>query len=75
LFFYPYAGRSNALNIASRLGLDPSIVAAARQRLAAGVVAANSAIEELEGVQEQLRQADVAAFAVESDLKQTKVGW
>jgi phage terminase small subunit len=35
------AGRSNALNITSRLGLDPSIVAAARQRLAAGVAAAN----------------------------------
>ncbi|WIA23370.1 hypothetical protein OEZ85_000133 [Tetradesmus obliquus] len=65
-------GRSNALNIASRLGLDPTIVAAARQRLAAGVAAANSAIEELEGVQETLRQADAAAFAVEADLQQTK---
>jgi hypothetical protein len=42
--------------------------------LAAGVAAAaNSAIEELESVQEQLRQADVAAFAVETDLQQTKV--
>ncbi|KAF6255024.1 hypothetical protein COO60DRAFT_258769 [Scenedesmus sp. NREL 46B-D3] len=66
-------GRSNALNIAARLGLDPTIVAAARQRLAAGVAAANSAIQELEGVQEQLRQADMAAFAVGADLQQTKV--
>jgi hypothetical protein len=48
-------------------------VAAARQRLAAGVAAANSAIEDLECVQEQLRQADMAAFAVETDLQQTKV--
>jgi hypothetical protein len=31
-------GRSNALNIASRLGLDPSVVAAARDRLGAAQV-------------------------------------
>jgi hypothetical protein len=41
--------------------------------LSAGVAAANNAIEELEGVQERLRQADMAAFAVETDLQQTKV--
>lgn len=74
LFCCPSAGRSNALNIAARLGLDSHIVAAARQRLAAGVAAANEAIQELEVAQEELKQADLAAFAVEADVNVTKVG-
>lgn len=67
------SGRSNALNIAARLGLDPTIVAAARQRLSAGVAAANEAIQELEVAQDELKQADLAAFAVEADVNYTKV--
>lgn len=31
-------GRSNALNIAARLGLDPAVVQAARERLGSGQV-------------------------------------
>lgn len=69
------AGRSNALNIASRLGLDPTIIDAARRRLAVGVSAANEAIEELEGAQGELQQADVALFAVEGVKQDTKVRW
>lgn len=66
-------GRSNALNIAARLGLSPSIIAAARQRLAVGVAAANAAIEELEAVQEEARQADMLLFAVNANVEETKV--
>jgi hypothetical protein len=69
----PPPGRSNALNIASRLGLDPSIIAAARQRLAVGVAAANAAIEELEAVQEELRASDMVLFAVNANVQETKV--
>lgn len=42
-------------------------------RAPAGVAAANAAIAELEGVQEALRQQDVAAFAVDAELADTKV--
>lgn len=69
------AGRSNALNIASRLGLDPDIIDAARQRLAVGVAAANAAIEKLESVQEELRAADMVLFAVKANAEETKVSW
>eukprot|EP00879_Flechtneria_rotunda_P018240 GHRR01019135.1.p1 GENE.GHRR01019135.1~~GHRR01019135.1.p1 ORF type:complete len:555 (+),score=254.86 GHRR01019135.1:465-2129(+) len=65
-------GRSNALNIASRLGLDKSIIAAARQRLSAGAAATDTAIEQLEAVQEELRQADLALYAITTDLDATK---
>eukprot|EP00775_Hariotina_reticulata_P003398 gene3398-3672_t len=65
-------GRSNALNIAARLGLDPAVIAAARRRLGAGVAAANEAIEELEEIQEQLQQEEMAAWAVEAGINDTK---
>jgi dsDNA-specific endonuclease/ATPase MutS2 len=68
-----HAGRSNALNIAARLGLNPDIIKAARQRLAAGVAAANAAIEELEAIQEEVRQADMLLFAVNANVQSEKV--
>jgi hypothetical protein len=55
------------------LGLDPHIIAAARQRLAVGVAAANAAIQELETVQEELRAADALLFAVHANAQETKV--
>jgi dsDNA-specific endonuclease/ATPase MutS2 len=69
-----HSGRSNALNIASRLGLNSSIIDAARQRLAVGVAAANAAIEELEAVQEELQASDMVLFAVKANVQETKVG-
>lgn len=47
-------GRSNALNIALRLGLDPSVVEAARGRLDTSLATVNSAIGELEGLREEV---------------------
>jgi hypothetical protein len=38
-----------------------------------GLAAANAAIEQLEAVQEELRQADVAAYAVAADVDATRV--
>jgi dsDNA-specific endonuclease/ATPase MutS2 len=67
------AGRSNALNIASRLGLDTKIIEAARERLAVGVAAANAAIEALESVQQEAREADMVLFAVTANAAETKV--
>jgi hypothetical protein len=78
------AGRSNALNIASRLGLDAKIIdcrlgldakiiEAARERLAVGVAAANAAIEALESVQQEVREADMVLFAVTANAAETKV--
>ena len=46
-------GRSNALNIASRLGLDPAIVEATRQKLGTGRKDADGAIMELELLHQQ----------------------
>ena len=43
-------GRSNALNIASRLGLDASVVQAARDRLGSGQVCAAGAVVGLIGL-------------------------
>lgn len=42
------AGRSNALYIAERLGLEPAIIEAARANLGAYASAANAAIADLE---------------------------
>jgi uncharacterized membrane-anchored protein len=67
------AGRSNALNIASRLGLDAKIIEVARERLAVGVAAANAAIEALESVQKEVREADMVLFAVSANAAETKV--
>mmetsp|Transcript_17496 Transcript_17496/g.52526 ORF Transcript_17496/g.52526 Transcript_17496/m.52526 type:complete len:210 (+) Transcript_17496:2522-3151(+) len=60
-------GRSNALNIAQRLGLDPAVVAAARERLgsAEGV---NHTIGNIE-VLKRITEADEAAAA---ELEQEK---
>jgi dsDNA-specific endonuclease/ATPase MutS2 len=71
----PAAGRSNALNIAERLGLDPSIVSAARSRLGAGVAASNAAIGRLELVAAQVEGERLAAWAVEQQLAALQVGW
>jgi hypothetical protein len=68
------AGRSNALNIAERLGLETAIVAAARARLGAGVAASNAAIGRLELVAAQVEGERVAAWAVEQQLGALQVG-
>lgn len=66
-------GRSNALNIAERLGLDPAIVAAARKRLGTGAGAADAASVALEAARAQADAADAAAFTAAADLDAARV--
>lgn len=66
-------GRSNALNIAERLGLDADVVVAAREMLGAGVAGVNDAIVELEGERkrgegEEGRVEEAMRLAREADL-------
>jgi hypothetical protein len=68
-----YTGRSNALNIAERLGLDPAIVAAARKRLGTGAGAADAASVALEAARAQADAADAAAFTAAADLDAARV--
>lgn len=53
-------GRSNALSIAERLGLDQLLVSAARARLGRTAAEVNETISELEALRQQ-READEAA--------------
>ena len=54
-------GRSNALNIAARLGLDSEIVHAAREKLGSGAAEVNDAIVELENVRRRAEKDEEAA--------------
>ncbi|GBF93591.1 DNA mismatch repair protein [Raphidocelis subcapitata] len=65
-------GRSNALNIAARLGLDPAIVEAARAHLGASASAANAAISDLEGVQGALEREELALWTAEQEEARLK---
>ncbi|GIL91154.1 hypothetical protein Vretifemale_18815, partial [Volvox reticuliferus] len=62
-------GRSNALNIAERLGLDASVVSAARGRLDSGVETVNSAIEQLEGLRGQLEVEERATWGADREVR------
>jgi dsDNA-specific endonuclease/ATPase MutS2 len=62
-------GRSNALNIAARLGLDADVVDDARRRLgASGLAAANAAFARLEAVRLEAEREAAAGWAVEQEL-------
>eukprot|EP00798_Chlamydomonas_sp_ICE-L_P011584 gene11584-34284_t len=59
-------GRSNALNIATRLGLDADVIEAARSRMDTSVYEANETVEELETLRELLN--------TEEDISQESKG-
>ncbi|GFH21929.1 uncharacterized protein HaLaN_19318, partial [Haematococcus lacustris] len=61
-------GRSNALNIAARLGLDEEVVAAARSRLDDSVVRADTAVAALEEVRDTVQGEESALWAVEQEV-------
>jgi dsDNA-specific endonuclease/ATPase MutS2 len=62
-------GRSNALNIAARLGLEQEVVEAARRRLGAtGLAAANAAFARLEAARAEAEREAAAGWAVEQEL-------
>eukprot|EP00198_Chlamydomonas_reinhardtii_P000810 XP_001690145.1 predicted protein [Chlamydomonas reinhardtii] len=62
-------GRSNALNIASRLGLDEEVVSAARGRLDGGVADVNAAIEGLEALRGQLEAEERDSWLAAQEVK------
>ena len=61
-------GRSNALNIAERLGLDEAIVASARERLGKAAKRVDEAIVELEGLRRSVDEDDAAFTRAEERL-------
>ncbi|KAL6756776.1 hypothetical protein V8C86DRAFT_3018742 [Haematococcus lacustris] len=61
-------GRSNALNIAARLGLEEEVVAAARSRLDDSVVRADTAVAALEEVRDTVQGEESALWAVEQEV-------
>ena len=67
-------GRSNALNIAERLGLEREVVAAARERLGKGVAKRDEAVLRLEEVQRQVEGREMAVWAVQQQVQQAQVG-
>jgi dsDNA-specific endonuclease/ATPase MutS2 len=66
-------GRSNALNIAERLGLDREVVQAARERLGKGVAKRDEAVLRLEAVQRQVEGREMAVWAVQQQVQQAQV--
>ncbi|GAX78758.1 hypothetical protein CEUSTIGMA_g6195.t1 [Chlamydomonas eustigma] len=62
-------GRSNALNIAERLGLDSDVVGAARQRMDTGAVAADSVITQLELLREKSEALSKLVMAQEQESR------
>jgi len=67
------SGRSNAVNIAQRLGLDADVIAAARARLDDAVVAADEAARALEDLNAVREREELAAWAVEEQVADVKV--
>lgn len=65
-------GRSNALNIAQRLGLDPDLVEEARERLGVAAAAVNESIVELEEARKEQVENEARAAAAEERTKEAK---
>ncbi|KAF5837995.1 hypothetical protein DUNSADRAFT_3588 [Dunaliella salina] len=61
-------GRSNAINIASRLGLNQEVVGSARAGLDTSMSVADDTIKELEEARVRLRNEETARWVVEQDL-------
>lgn len=61
-------GRSNALNIASRLGLDSDIIEAAKGRLDVDLAAANQTISQLEALRAALEREEAAEASTRKDV-------
>jgi DNA mismatch repair protein MutS2 len=67
-------GRSNALAIAARLGLDPAVLAAAASQLEAGEEGAAAGVNRvIEGLEQQRRQQQEAAEAAAVVLARTEL--
>eukprot|EP00873_Tetraselmis_striata_P044957 jgi/Tetstr1/465221/TSEL_009927.t1 len=66
-------GKSNALNIAARLGLDAGVVEAARARMGAGAAEVDSAISRLERLKAVAQADGQAAAALEGRMARLAV--
>lgn len=62
-------GRSNALNIAERLGLDPQVVVSARSRLDTSVAAADVAISRLEDSRALAEREETGLWAADQEVR------
>ncbi|BDA49511.1 Endonuclease MutS2 [Coccomyxa sp. Obi] len=72
-------GRSNALNIAGRLGLEPAIIAAARERMGTAQGEVDDAIADLENLRKSAEADELAAMklkkqagTLQQKVKQTR---
>src|SRR5690606_31460762 len=63
-------GRSNALAIAERLGLNPEIIAAARSMVATEDLVADDLLDEIQRTREDIRKKSIAINAMLEDLEE-----
>ncbi len=62
-------GRSNALAIAARLGLDPDIIEEARSMVATEDLVADDLLDEIQRTREDIRRRQAAVSALQADLE------
>ncbi len=65
-------GRSNALSIATRLGLDPDIIDAARSMVATEDLVADDMLDEIQRTREEIRRSQVIIKALEEDIEEQR---
>ncbi|MBZ0279129.1 MAG: endonuclease MutS2 [Anaerolineae bacterium] len=65
-------GRSNALAIATRLGLDPEIIEAARGMVATEDLVADDLLDEIQRTREEIRRNQVAIVAMREEIEEQR---
>ncbi len=65
-------GRSNALAIAQRLGLNPEIIDAARGMVATEDLVADDLLDEIQNTREDIRKKDLAITAILEDAEEQR---
>lgn len=66
-------GRSNALNIAARLGLDPLVVEASRERMGADRLDVNDAITRLERLKQKAEADEQECHAIDAKMSRVAI--
>jgi len=65
-------GRSNALAIATRLGLNPEIIEAARSMVATEDLVADDLLDEIQRTREEIRRNQVAIVAMREEIEEQR---